>query len=200
MIQAIEENTREFLLELWRTGGGEERDEPEIQWIIGGSPVGYHNCIVRATIAEERVDETIETVKQRLQAHRVPGTWHIGPSTRPLDLGKRLLEHGFSHEGSEPGMAADLLALNEQIASPDDFVIERVRDEHELQVWTKTLGLGFGEGEIEANWVGAMYRKLGFDENGAWHHYLGYWHGELCATTTLCLGSGVAGMYFGFTL
>lgn len=200
LIHAIEENTQKFLLELGRTGDGEERDEEEIQWIIGGSPIDYHNCVVRAEMAEEKVDQTIESVKQRLQAHHMPGTWHIGPSTRPLDLGKRLVEHGFRHGGDEPGMAADLLALNEQMTPPADFVVERVRSEQELQIWTKTLGMGFGEGEIEANWVSAMYRKLGFDANGAWHHYLGRWHGEAVATTTLFLGTGVAGIYFVFTL
>lgn len=200
LIQAIEENTREFLLQLGRAGGGEERDETEIQWIIGGSPIDYHNCVVRAEIADEQVDETIETIKQRLQAHHVPGTWHLGPSTRPLDLCEHLVRHGFTHGGNEPGMAADLLALHTQFVTPAHFTVERVRNEQDLRIWTKTLGQGFGAGEIEANWVGEMYRKFGFDEQGAWHHYLGRWHGEPVATSTLFLAAGVAGIYFVFTL
>jgi hypothetical protein len=39
IIVAIEANAREFLLTLGRLGGGEERDEPAIQWIIGGAPI-----------------------------------------------------------------------------------------------------------------------------------------------------------------
>src|SRR5579859_1606029 len=93
MIQAIEQNAQELLLELGRLGGGEERNELDMQWIIGGSPIDYHNCVVRANLADEQVDEAIESVKSKLQARNVPGTWHIGPSTRPFDLGKRLVEH-----------------------------------------------------------------------------------------------------------
>lgn len=200
LIRAIEENVQEFLLELGRLGGGEERDEPGIQWIIGGSPIDYHNCVVRANLVQGQIDETVETLKQQLQAHQVPGTWHIGPSTRPLNLGKLLMERGFTYGGDEPGMAADLLALNRELPMPADFVVERVSNEQELQIWTRILGMGFGAGEIEANWVGEMYHKAGFDEQGAWHHFLGLWRGEPVATTTLFLGAGVAGIYFVFTL
>ncbi|GHO87493.1 GNAT family N-acetyltransferase [Dictyobacter formicarum] len=45
-----------------------------------------------------------------------------------------------------------------------------------------------------------MYRKIGFDEDGLWHHYLGWWNGDPVATTSLFLGAGVAGIYFVFTL
>jgi hypothetical protein len=39
IIDVIEANAKEFLLTLGRLGGGEERDEPAIQWIIGGAPI-----------------------------------------------------------------------------------------------------------------------------------------------------------------
>lgn len=47
---AIEANLAELLLALGRAGGAEERDEPSIQWVIGGSPIDYHNCVVRADL------------------------------------------------------------------------------------------------------------------------------------------------------
>lgn len=96
-------------------------------------------------------------------------------------------------------MAADLLNLNEQISFPAGLVIERVSNEYDLQVWTQTLAAGFGEGGIEANWVGAMYQQIGFDEQGAWHHYLGRLNGEPVATTSMFIAQGVAGIYFVFT-
>jgi len=199
LIHAIEANSREFLLTLGRLGGGEERNEPAIQWIIGGAPISYHNCIVRADLTSDTVDEVIHVSLQLLRAHNVPGSWHVGPSMRPTDLGKHLLAHGFSSGGSEPGMAVDMLALPTQTSTAAEFVVERICDEQGLQVWTHTLAMGFGEGEIEANWVGQMYHKIGWSDAAQWRHYLGRWHGEPVATTSLFLGAGVAGIYFVFT-
>jgi hypothetical protein len=51
LVHAIEANTIEFLLALGRAAGAEERNEPQIQWVIGGSPIDYHNCVVRADLS-----------------------------------------------------------------------------------------------------------------------------------------------------
>ncbi|QBD75980.1 GNAT family N-acetyltransferase [Ktedonosporobacter rubrisoli] len=200
LVQTIEANIHEFLLILGKTGGGEERQGTEIQWVIGGAPISYHNCVIHAYLTDETADEVIKASVERFQAYKVPGSWHVGPAMRPLDLGTRLLAQGFSYGGAEAGMAVDLLALHEQVSPPPALVIKRVSNEAELQTWTRTLASGFGEGAIEANWVGSQYRRLGFDPSGAWRHYLAYLDELPVATTTLFLGAGVAGIYFVFTL
>ena len=194
MRAAIEANTIEFLLALGRAGGGEERDEPGIHWIIGGSPIAYHNCVVRADLAEDAVDEAIAASVAAFRRHGVAGSWHVGPSMRPVAVGERLLAHGFTL-GEEPGMAADLQALPAQAPAPAALTIQRVRDEQTLDAWAETLAQGFGEGEPEAFWVREMYRRLGYNA-GAWRHYLGRLDGEPAATATLFLAAGVAGIYF----
>jgi GNAT superfamily N-acetyltransferase len=95
-------------------------------------------------------------------------------------------------------MAVDLFGLPERVPVPDDFVVERVRDEAGLAAWIEALGSGFGEGPVEAEWVGEMYRRLGFE--GPWRHYVGLLSGEPVATATTFLGAGVAGIYFVCTL
>jgi hypothetical protein len=67
----------------------------------------------------------------------VPGPWHVGPSTRPTDLGERLLAHGFEYGGNDIGMAVDLATLPERVAAPEGFAAE----------------MGYG-----------AYRRLGFEE------------------------------------
>ena len=57
--RAVEDNEAEFLLALGRAGGGRERDDAEITWVIGGSPIAYHNCVVRADFGPERADAAI---------------------------------------------------------------------------------------------------------------------------------------------
>jgi GNAT superfamily N-acetyltransferase len=113
---------------------------------------------------------------------------------RPSDLGERLVAHGFEYGGDDIGMAVHLSELPEEMPTPEGFVIERVRDEAGLAAWIEALGLGFGEGPVEAEWAGEMYRRLGFE--GSWRHYVGMWSGEPVATATSFIGAGVAGIYF----
>jgi GNAT superfamily N-acetyltransferase len=197
--RAIEENVAEFLLALGRAAGSEEHDDSSIRWSIGAPPIDYHNCVVRAILTPETADQAIRAVLARLQAHNVPGSWHLGPTMRPADLGARLLAHGFSYAGPELGMAIDLAEL-EQAAPPASVTIERVRDSQALDVWVDTLGQGFGEGPREAGWVGAMYERIGLDDAAPWRHFLGYSNGMPVATASLFLGAGVAGIYFVFTV
>jgi hypothetical protein len=52
--RAVEDNETEFLLALGRAGGGRERDDAEITWVIGGlrSPTTTASC--RADLMAER--------------------------------------------------------------------------------------------------------------------------------------------------
>lgn len=194
--RAIEENGAEFLLALGRAAGAEERRDG-VQWVIGNCPIDYHNAVVRADLSPEEADDAILASREKMRELDVPGSWHVGPSTRPADLGERLVAHGFEYAGDDIGMAVDLPDLLETV--PDGFVVERVRDEAGLSAWVKTLGSGFGEGTVEAEWVGEMYRRLGYGDGSSWRHYLGRLGGVPVATATLFLGAGVAGIYFVFT-
>jgi GNAT superfamily N-acetyltransferase len=190
----IEENGAQFLMTLGRAAGAEERDDGRVRWAIGNSPIDYHNCVVHAALTQNEADREIEASLQRMREHEVPGSWHVGPSMRPPDLGRHLIAHGFEYGGDDIGMAVDLSALPHEVPVPDDFVIERVRDEAGLAAWVEALGSGFGEGPVEAEWVGEMYRRLGFE--GPWRHYLGRVDEEPVATATSFFGAGVAGIYF----
>src|SRR5918911_1394314 len=108
LIHAIETNTSNFLLALGRAAGSEERNDAEIQWIIGQSPIDYHNAVVRANLPPDQADAAILASIERFRAYQVPGTWHAGSFMTPADLGMRLVAHGFVDAGAEPGMAADL--------------------------------------------------------------------------------------------
>jgi hypothetical protein len=171
------------VLALGRAAGSEERNDAEIQWIIGQSPIDYHNAVVRANLPPEEVDAAIQASIERFRAYQVPGTWHVGPSMRPAELGAQLLVHGFVDAGAEPGMAADLHTLHEDIAVPDGLTIQRVSSAEDLVLWTHTLAQGFGEGEREAAWVGAMYSRIGLDVQQPWRHYLGLLNGTPVATS-----------------
>ncbi|MEQ7006624.1 GNAT family N-acetyltransferase [Actinopolymorpha sp. B17G11] len=195
MIHAIEDNAAELLLDMGRIGGGEQRVDAALTWTIGGSPIDYHNCVVRADLDPAGADTAIAESVRAMRDHGVPGTWHVGPSMRPSDLGDRLLAAGFE-AGAEAGMAADLHALLEDLSTPDGLEIARVTDRATLARWKDTLAQGFGEGESEAAWVAQVYARIGFGDDVPYRHYLAYLDGEPVGTSTLFLGAGVAGIYF----
>ncbi len=200
LIRAIEENGVEFLLEMGRAGGGEEQRHGAIEWTIGGSPIDYHNAVVRANLAPEEADAAIKRVSERLQAHGLPGSWHLGPSMRPTDLGKRLLDQGWNDGGAEIGMAVDLNTLSAHVPTPEGFTIERVRDADALDRWRRTLAAGFGAGEREANWTAETYARIGLSDDVPWRHYLGLLGSTPVATASMFMAAGVAGIYFVFTV
>jgi GNAT superfamily N-acetyltransferase len=192
---AVEANGAEFLMAFGRAAGSEERDDGRVRWAIGGSPIDYFNCVVHADLAPEEADGEIEASIELMRAHGVPGSWHVGPSMRPPGLGARLVAHGFQYGGDDTGMAVDLSALPEEVPAPADFVVERVSDEAGLAEWAATFGSGFGIGPAEAAWLREMLRRLGYDDEGAWRHYLGRLSGEPVATSSLFFAAGVAGVY-----
>jgi len=192
--RAVEDNEAEFLLALGRAGGGRERDDVEMTWVIGGSPIAYHNCVVRADLKPERADAAIAESQNLMRASGVAGSWHVGPSMRPTDVGIRLEAHGFEG-GPEPGMAADIRALPD-VEAPTDVRISRVVTDSGLDAYEQVLSLGFGEGPPEAAWVREMYERIGVGADVPWRHYVGLAGGDPVACASVVLAAGVAGLYF----
>lgn len=199
MIRAIEENGAEFLLAMGRAGGGEERRDA-VHWSLGGSPIDYHNCVVRADLNQTSADAVLVASCEVMRRHSVSGVWHVGPGMRPADLGERLKAHGFIYDGDDIGMAADLHTIPASVPAPAGFTIREMLDESDLALWAGTLGRGFGESALEATWTGEVYRRLGFGPGTPWRHYLGSLYGVPAATATLFLGGGAAGIWFVFTI
>lgn len=198
--QQIEANGAEFLIALGRAAGAYERNDEQIHWIIGNSPIDYHNAVVRLTTTAEQAAAAIIASRQQMQAQQVPGTWHVGPAMTPANIGALLMQQGFTYAGDEIGMAVDLAALPTAVPTPAGFTVRPVQTAQDLQIWVETLGQGFGEGLIEAEWVGEMYRRIGLDQADTWRHYVGYVQDQAVATATLFLAAGVAGIYFVMTV
>lgn len=197
LIQAIEDNAAELLLRMGTAGGGVRRDDEKVRWTIGGSPLDYHNAVVAANLTAEDVDAVIAESLDLMKAHKVPGTWHVGPLMRPDDLGERLLKAGFTYDGREPAMAVEIARMPKETPKPG-LEITRISTDDELAVWADTLGQGFGEGPVEAEWVAEIYRREGYDD--PWRHYLARLDGKPVATATIFLTEDVAGVYFVMTV
>jgi predicted N-acetyltransferase YhbS len=196
MIQALEENGAEFLLEMGRAGGGEERNHDGLQWIVGGSPLDYHNAVVRAYLTEESCDAEIAAFQAVLVQSDVPGSWHLSPSMHPATLGAALLAHGFTYDGDDIGMGLDLRLPLVKVATPRHFSILPVRAPAQLDDYAAVLAQSFGEGEREARWVQSIFGQIGLAEDQAWQHLIGYVERIPVATVTLFYTGEAVGLYF----
>jgi GNAT superfamily N-acetyltransferase len=199
VIRQMECNLAEFLLTMGRAGGGEEVQTPRLAWTIGGSPIDYHNAVVRADLSEPEAEAVSTEVASKLRARGVPGVWHLGPSMKPANLREILLRGGWMHAGDEPGMAVDLRSLRPDEV-PDGVAIREVASAEDLEVWTGTLGQGFGEGPAEAAWAGEVFGRIGLGAESSWRHYLGLLDGRPVATASVLTACGVAGLYFVMTV
>ena len=191
----IESNVSEFLLSMGRTGGGAERADEEITWTIGGSPIGYHNAVVRSDASKARGAELVEQWRAELLTRALPGSWHLTPSMRPSALPDLLTAAGFEDGGDEPAMATSLSDLSG--APPnEDLEIALVGSTNDLEDYRRVLASGFGEGPKEADWVASIYARTGLGKDGSWRHFVGRVRSEPVATASLLLTGDTGGIYF----
>jgi ribosomal protein S18 acetylase RimI-like enzyme len=191
----IESNVAEFLLTMGRIGGGSERADAEITWTAGGSPIGYHNAVLRCHASQARGRALVEEWRTELRSRSLPGSWHLSPTMRPHELAEHLTQAGFEDGGEEPAMAAVLSDLSDT-SSLADLEIARVKTPDDLSEYRSVLAAGFGEGPKEADWVASVFAKAGVAGDGPWRHIVGRVGGEPVATASLLLTEATAGIYF----
>jgi GNAT superfamily N-acetyltransferase len=195
LVTAIEENWFEHkrLFRYWSQA--EVHDGPDVLWTISDIPFIYFNAVVRAQLAPENVEATIEAATSRCRSRNVPLLWLIGPATRPANLGAYLEAHGVNYARDSIGMAADLLALNGDLPAPPSLTIEQVSDVETLRQWSHMVCGVFGWPEfVEHAWVD-FFARVSLDARLPLHCYLGRLDGEPVATSYVILAAGVAGIY-----
>lgn len=190
----IETNVASFLMEMGRAGGGTPRDDADITWTVGGSPIDYHNAVVRcSTNLPHRAEALAREFLEELRRRSLPGSWHVHPGMTP-GLVPILLDVGFDDGGPEPAMsmALDGEPLPE---SAEGLRIERVRDAAGLSHYREVLADGFGEGPAEADWVSSIWEAIGLDTT-SWTHYVATVRDEPVSAATVHRTGHVAGVYF----
>src|SRR5690348_13932381 len=123
---AVEESEIAYWEYRARASRWELRAEPGLTWYRSDLPSTYFNGVLRTTLMEGEADERIVATLAAFKRRGLPGTWWLGPSRTPTDLGLRLARCGLIGQGDDPGMAVDLRALNEDVAAPAGLRVERV--------------------------------------------------------------------------
>jgi ribosomal protein S18 acetylase RimI-like enzyme len=139
---------------------------------------------------ERRIDEIGAWFADRGR----PWRWLVGGSSRPADLGERLLVSGLTVVSDNPGMALDLTDFRPE-PPPDGVSIARVVDEAGLVGWraVQRRGLELDLIRDEAWWV--AHRRPGFADEHPLLNWVATIDGEPVAAAALFDGAGVAGIY-----
>ncbi len=195
LARAIEANVNgQFLLLFAHLRQIEVHDEPDMLWVVSDIPHSYLNCVLRAQLAPDDIGSKIEATLAQFSLRGLPMRWRVGPTTQPADLGKHLTAHGLTYSGDTIGMAADLLGLREDLASPSGLTIQHVNDGSALQKWVHPVAVSFEHPASVGDMLFEVYARPGFGQHLAWRLYLGLLEGEPVAASRLFLAAGVAGI------
>jgi GNAT superfamily N-acetyltransferase len=195
---AIEANEAELYAFIGRAPQAQLFDDPDLLAVITGVPHPIFNAVCRARLAPDTLPDRIEAALAPFKARQIPMSWLVGPTTEPADLGRHLEAQGRPHGDPLTGMAADLLALNEDGTVPAGFTIETVQSTGTLKAWIRIQNHCFGVPESVTPPLLDLTLGMGLDL--PWRYYLGRLHGEPVAISFLFLGAGVAGIYAVATL
>lgn len=196
--RAIEASLTAFPVNVARSLGGEISNTADLLWITIAIPLDSLNGVFRSIFTPSNADAYIEAMITEFHQRNLPMCWQLGPSSQPSDLGKRLLAHGFKHDEDEPGMALDILTMNEDFPAPAELVIQPVRDLPTLRQWVNIWLFGAPDN------VTAIYQdvhaRLGIGPHLPWHYFIGLYNGKPVATSCLFLAAGVAAVHTVVTL
>ncbi len=197
LVAAIEDNLFAQIPLCRKWPQAEVCDGDEIKWSITRIPFPIFNSIFRARLAARQADSMIQSVMARAEARHVPVLWWIGPQTQPADLAMHLEACGFTHDGHMPGMAIDLMTLQENGTAIPGFSVQQVSDAGTLKTLCQVLADGFGLPDSVADAYFDLMSNVGFagDSSTALLYYLGWLNDQPVATSMAILAAGVAGIY-----
>jgi predicted GNAT family acetyltransferase len=191
---ANEANYVEFVLHRRAWDKTTVYDEPEMAMTVTDIPVPLFNVVTRVRLAPDNLYESIEKAMGRFKENAVPGNWHVGPATRPSDIGNTLEAHGFVQTANEPGMAIDLDALKDVVV-PSGFVIEPIRTGTQVDACVEVALQGFGIPDFLKEILPGLITSLGLEPESSIQNYLGLLDNKPVAVSTAYYGAGVAGIY-----
>jgi ribosomal protein S18 acetylase RimI-like enzyme len=195
MIRAIESNLFSWIPVFGQLGTTFTDQPPGIHWSLTPYQVALFNCVMNARLMSDQVDNVIATVQGKARQLNVPVMWWTSPSNLPQDLETHLKRYGFNHNEGTAGMAVQLDLLDVKLPDLEDFSIVPVLDGSSLNLWSRTLALGF-EIPPDKDFVYKGWEKLiSVSDPHLVKAYLGLLGGEPVATSLLFLGAGVSGIY-----
>ena len=160
-----------------------------------GLPFPVCNGVIQAKFSEDEADQKIAETLDYFKTREFPMIWFVWPSSKPANLGERLLAQGLVKLEEDTGMEADLTALSDEDVAISGLEIRQVANEPALKEWVATFLQGYELPDFLYEFTYKGFIEIGFDQAGATHHFLAYLDGQPVATASLFLAEGIAAIY-----
>ena len=168
-------------------------DREDLLLVDSRLPTDAFNKILRARLREADADRRIAEAVSHFRTAGRPFAWWVGPCSRPLDLERRLEQHGLRATEFELGMAADCGNLPAQMDLPAGLEIRRVRTAAGLADFAAVVA-----GDPPESGMTDFFRSaapLVLEENSPMQLFVGYLEGQAVASSELFLSGDIAGIY-----
>jgi hypothetical protein len=153
------------------------------------------NLVVSTQWPSEAADELIESALAHFRSLNISRlSWLAEEGVPAIEIRKHLVAHGLTFEESfATEMAADLMALPDNLPMPAGLKIMPVEDGETLLKWIHVASIGFDyPEELENIWYDFFVETV-FDL--PFRSYLALLNGQPVGTSQLFLSAGVAGIY-----
>ncbi|MBI1788299.1 MAG: GNAT family N-acetyltransferase [Acidobacteria bacterium] len=194
LLEAMEENLHGHVAYVQRrTPVMQVDDRADLLLVESGLPCDSFNKILRARLTEADADRRIAEAVGYFRAVNRPFAWWVGPGSRPLDLERRLEEHGLRAAESELGMALELAQLPAQVDAPAGLEVRRVLTPADLDGFLQVAASEPSDPAVAAFFQSAA--PLLLEEDCPMRLFAGYLEGTPAAISELFVGGGVAGIH-----
>ena len=193
-VRAVEANLWAVHLDFARIPGAEVHDDPELLWFTAPSKSPWLNGASRAEIDPASADAMIERVIARLHGLGRNLMWHVGPSSTPSDLVRRLEGHGFEGD-TDRSMVLAIDEIHRTNVDPR-FEISAVRTRTELLDWLRAWDLAIDvepRGETHP-WL-ESFSHLAVAPETPTELFVGRLDGEPVSSSLAFVGGGAVGLY-----
>jgi GNAT superfamily N-acetyltransferase len=189
---AFEANFAELLA--WYASFGGETVRASDHWRShSGVPFRALNAVTAIRLGRD-AEAAIVDATGWFSERGMPWRWLLHASSKPADLGERLLAAGLTALSDNPamGMSLDGFALE---PLPAGVTIEQVTDDAGLHRWREVGRRGMELDPIrdEAWWT--AHRRPGFAEDAPLVNYVASLDGDAVSVAALFDAAGVAGIY-----
>lgn len=154
-----------------------------LQLITPSLPLGGLNEVALSVLSEADAERVIDETLAEYARLGLRFRWLVGPDSRPLDLGQRLLRRGLHHEASL-GMARET-AVEAGLVDPAEVTVEVV-DEASVDAFSDVMALGWRSPPSYAL-NRALLAPRAADGAARFVHFLGRYRGEAAAAASLCM-------------